>query len=110
MRIAARLALVLGPALIAAPLAAQSPSLPTGFQEAVISTSLSVPTGMDIAADGRIFVAQQGGQIKIVKNGTVLSTPFCTMTVDFQQSRGLLGLVLDTDFAVNHYIYIYYTS
>jgi glucose/arabinose dehydrogenase len=110
MRINSRVALVSAAVLAAAHAHAQSTSLPTGFQESVISTSLAVPTSMDIAADGRIFIAQQAGAIRIAKNGAILPTPFATITVDFIQSRGLLGIALDPDFAVNNFIYIYYTA
>jgi len=110
MRNISRFALVFAALLAAATARAQSTTLPTGFQEQVISTSLSVPTSMDIAPDGRIFIAQQGGQIRIAKNGAILPTPFATLTVNFVQSRGLLGIVLDPDFATNSFIYIYYTA
>ena len=110
MRTATRFALALGSVLVCANVHAQSTTLPTGFQEQVISTSLATPTSMDIAPDGRIFIAQQPGQIRIAKNGAVLPTAFATITVDFVQSRGLLGIALDPDFAVNNFIYIYYTA
>src|SRR5688572_14340744 len=89
---------------------AQSTFLPSGFKEPVASPSLAVPPSRITPPDGRIFIAQQGGAIRIAKNGAVLATPFATLTVDFVQSRGLLGIALDPDFAVNHFIYIYYTA
>lgn len=65
---------------------------------------------MAVAPDGRIFVAQQGGAVRIIKNGSLLSTPFATVTVNSQNERGLGGIVLDPSFASNGYVYVYYTA
>jgi glucose/arabinose dehydrogenase len=64
---------------------------------------------MAIAPDGRIFICQQGGQLRVVKNGALLSTPFLTVSVDSGGERGLLGVAMDPNFAANQYVYIYYT-
>jgi glucose/arabinose dehydrogenase len=39
-----------------------------------------------------------------------LSTPFLTVTVSSTGERGLLGVAFDPDFAVNQYVYVYYTA
>ena len=72
-------------------------------------TGLSNATAFAQAADGRIFVAQQGGAIRVVKNGVLLPTPFATVTVDSAGERGLIGIALHPDFAVNGFLYIYST-
>ena len=83
--------------------------LPEGFVETVVTAELSVPTAMELAPDGRVFVAQQDGKVKVIREGqapeTVLQLP-----VDNQSERGLVGLVLDPNFADNGYIYVYYTQ
>jgi len=63
-----------------------------------------------MAPDGRIFVCQQGGALRVVKNGALLTTPFVSLTVDANGERGLLGLAFDPDFLNNHYVYLYYTT
>lgn len=83
-------------------------TLPTGFTETAIS-GLSDPTAMEIAPDGRIFVCQQGGSLRVIKNGALLSTPFLTVSVDASGERGLLGVAFDPNFAGNNFIYVYYT-
>ena len=60
---------------------ANAATLPAGFTETSI-TGLSNPTAMEIAPDGRIFVCQQGGSLRVIKNGALLSTPFLTVSVD----------------------------
>jgi len=83
-------------------------TLPLGFTETAI-TGLSNPTAMEIAPDGRIFVCQQGGSLRVIKNGVLLPTPFITLNVDSNGERGLLGIAFDPSFATNNFIYIYYT-
>jgi glucose/arabinose dehydrogenase len=83
-------------------------TLPAGFSEFRIS-DLSSPTAMEIAPDGRVFVCLQGGQLRVIKNGTLLTTPFLTVSVDPSGERGLLGVAFDPNFASNNFVYIYYT-
>jgi glucose/arabinose dehydrogenase len=61
--------------------------------------------------DGRMFVAQQGGQLRVVTAaGVLLTTPFITLTVDDVGERGLLGVAVHPNFANNGYVYLYYTT
>lgn len=92
--------------LIAPP--TRAATLPAGFTETQIS-GLTRPTAMEIAPDGRIFVCLQGGQLRVVKNGALLPTPFLTVSVDSTGERGLLGVAIDPNFATNNFIYVYYT-
>src|SRR5437867_10364202 len=64
---------------------------------------------MAFAPDGPLFVCQQGGQLRVIKNDVLLSTPFVSLTVDSSGERGLLGIALDPNFTTNHYLYGYYT-
>lgn len=85
-------------------------TLPSGYTEAVIATGLASPTAMEFAPDGRLFVCQQGGQLRVIKNGALLATPFVTITVNNTGERGLLGIAFDPNFAVNGFVYVYYTA
>src|SRR5262245_42169539 len=73
-------------------------TVPSGFTETAVATALSSPTALDIAPDGRAFVAEQNGAIRVVKNDALLPTPFASLTVDSKGERGLLGITLDPDF------------
>ena len=44
-------------------------NLPSGFAETIVASGLASPTAMEIAPDGRIFVAEQGGRLRVIKNG-----------------------------------------
>jgi len=64
---------------------------------------------MAIAPDGRIFVCEQTGALRVIKNGAVLPAPFMTLVVDPDGERGLLGIAFDPNFATNNFLYVYYT-
>jgi glucose/arabinose dehydrogenase len=101
-------AVVFALAVGASPAAAAT--LPQGFIETLVTGGLSDPTAMTFAPDGRLFVCQQGGQLRVIQNGTLLSTPFVSLTVNSSGERGLLGVAIDPNFAVNQYVYVYYTA
>src|SRR5262249_1711586 len=89
--------------------AAVAATLPPGFSESIMASGLSNPTAMEFAPDGRLFVCQQAGQLRVIKNGSLLTTPFLTVTTDSSGERGLLGIAFDPNFASNQFVYIYYT-
>ena len=64
---------------------------------------------MAFAPDGRLFVCSQDGDLRVIKNGVLLPTPFVNLNVDSHGERGLLGVAFDPDFATNQFVYIYHT-
>ncbi len=92
------------------PVAGMAATVPAGFTDSTVASGLASPTSMEIAPDGRIFVAQQGGALRVIKNGVLLATPFLTVSVNASGERGLLGVAFDPDFASNRFVYVYYTT
>jgi glucose/arabinose dehydrogenase len=88
----------------------QAATLPSGFTETLIASGLARPTAMAVAPDGRVFVCEQGGRLRVIKDDTLLSTPFLTVSVNSSGERGLLGVAFDPAFITNHYVYVYYTT
>lgn len=85
--------------------------LETGFTRSTWVTGFSgYPTAMAFAPDGRLFVAEQGGALRVVKNGALLPAPFVSVPTNADGERGLLGVVFDPDFATTGWLYVYYTS
>jgi len=84
--------------------------IPAGFtrNEGWIG-GLTNATALAQAPDGRLFVAEQGGNLRVVKNGALLATPFVSITVDSAGERGLIGVALSPNFASNGYVYVYAT-
>ena len=95
--------------LAAAAGVAHAATLPAGFSESAVASGIASPTAMAFASDGRLFVCQQNGALRVIKNDTLLATPFLTVTTDSSGERGLLGVTFDPDFANNQWVYIYYT-
>jgi glucose/arabinose dehydrogenase len=89
---------------------AQAASLPAGFVESFVAGGLQRPTAMAFAPDGRLFIAQQGGQLRVVSNGVLLAAPFVSLTVNSSGERGLLGVAFDPGFSSNRFVYVYYTA
>ena len=84
-------------------------NLPPGFTKETLASGISRPTVMAFAPDGRLFICEQDGKIRVFKNGALQSTPFAQLTVDGSGERGLLGIDFDPDFTSNGFVYIYYT-
>ncbi len=62
--------------------------------------------------DDRIFVAEKGGRLKIIKNGAVLGTDFLSLVgkVSNGSEQGLLGVAFHPDYASNGFFYVNYTD
>ena len=84
-------------------------TLPVGFTETTIVSGLSAPTAMEFAPDGRLFVLEQGGNVKLVHNDGTTWTAL-HLNTDSAVERGMLGIAFDPNFSSNHYVYLYYTN
>jgi len=79
----------------------------------VVASGLEYPVFITHAGDGsgRLFVIEQRGRIRVIKQGTLLNTPFLDITpqVLFGGERGLLGLAFHPNYEQNGFLYINYT-
>src|SRR5262249_50484142 len=88
------------------------PDFQPGFQESVVFGGLSTPTVVAFSPDGRVFVGEKSGIIKVFDN---LSDPTPTIFADLRTNvydywdRGLLGMALDPSFPAKPYVYVLYT-
>lgn len=62
--------------------------------------------------DPRLFVVERNGRIRVVENGSVLSTPFLDIAsrVNFTGERGMLSMAFDPHYAQNGRFYVYYVD
>ena len=93
----------------AASAASAAETLLPGFTDTVIDSGYTTPSALGIAPDGRIFVAEQAGNVWIVVDGVRTASPFVTLPSDNSGDRGVTGICFDPDFSTNHYVYIFYT-
>ena len=80
------------------------------------STTFSSPVALRAPDDGsgRLFVVEKGGNIRVIKNGALLPTPFLTIPVTTNSESGLLGLAFHPNFGKaalphNTEFYVFYT-
>ncbi len=84
--------------------------LPAGFSDDLVAT-VGSPTALAFTPDGRMLVTTQGGTLRIVRNGALLTGPALDLTSRTCSSseRGLLGVAVDPSFPTNRFIYLYNT-
>jgi glucose/arabinose dehydrogenase len=84
---------------------------PSGFEERTIVGGLQEPVGMAWAPDGRLFIIEKPGRLKVLAPGATRATTILDISsrVNNYHDRGLLGLALDSDFAGNGFLYLSYT-
>jgi glucose/arabinose dehydrogenase len=104
-------AVLLGATPLAPARPARAATLPTGFQETIVFSGLTEPTVLQFAADGRVFVGEKSGLVKVFDN---LSDTTPTVFADLRTQvhnfwdRGLLGMALDPAFPSRPYVYVLY--
>ncbi|MEA2129745.1 MAG: hypothetical protein QOJ85_2636 [Solirubrobacteraceae bacterium] len=93
-------------------LCADAATLPSNFRERVVFSGLTNPTAVRFAADGRVFVAEKSGLVKVFSNlDDTTPTTFADLRTQVHNfwDRGLLGLALDPGFPATPYVYVLYT-
>ncbi|HMF92237.1 MAG TPA: PQQ-dependent sugar dehydrogenase [Candidatus Angelobacter sp.] len=79
----------------------------------LVTSGFSSPLGLEQSGDGsgRLFVVEQGGKIKIIQNGSVLSTPFLDISskISMGSEMGLLGVTFHPNYSANGKLYVNYT-
>jgi glucose/arabinose dehydrogenase len=95
------------------PTAADAASaVPSGFSDTVALSGLTLPTDVAFAPDGRVFVAEKSGLIKVFDAlSDTTPTDFADLRTQVHNflDRGLLGLALDPQFPTRPYVYVLYT-
>ncbi len=85
--------------------------VPAGFRrESGWVAGLRNATAFAPAPDGRLFVAEQDGAVRVVRNGVLLAKPFHAFDVDSRGERGVIGIALHPDFVRNGFVYVYHTT
>lgn len=73
-----------------------------------IAENLDIPWAIAFAPDGRIFVTERTGTLRVIEDGSLQNSPVLKLDVGGAEG-GLLGLALDPNFEQNHHLYLYYT-
>jgi len=81
----------------------------TGADVGVVAGGLETPWAIAFASDGRVFVTERPGRIRIIKNGKIQTEPWMILDAYEVGEAGLMGLALDPGFGRNRLVYVAYT-
>ena len=81
------------------------------FQAQVVASNLEIPWALAFAPDGRLFVTERPGRVRVIENDQLLSEPALTLTDVFASGEaGLMGFAFDPDFVDNQFVYLLYSA
>ena len=81
------------------------------FTASTVATNLEIPWSMAFAPDGRLFVTERPGRVRILDLTSRTSELALVLDDVFAEGEaGLLGMALDPDFAQNRFVYLYYSA
>jgi len=99
-------------AALPAPASAQA-TVPSGFQDLLVTGGLSTPVGMAFLPDGRLLVIEQTtGRVRLLVRGAIASTDPVGTVSGVNTSggeRGLLGIAVDPGWPARPYLYTHHT-
>ncbi|HWL94802.1 MAG TPA: PQQ-dependent sugar dehydrogenase, partial [Phycisphaerae bacterium] len=86
-----------------------SDALPAGFEVSTYLSGLDDPLAMAFDPDGRLFIAEKSGKVRIAMHGELRDEP----VLDFEPytffENGLLGMALDPEYLDTPYLYLFAT-
>lgn len=83
---------------------------PEGFALATVAAGFEQATAFAFAPDGRVFVTEKPGRVKVVDGGTTHLFLDLTDEVSEIADRGLLGVAVDPEFAANGFVYVAFSA
>jgi glucose/arabinose dehydrogenase len=103
----------------AAPAAIPVGPLPPGVVVETVVPQANLLVAMDFTPDGRLLYTERvsdyangtyRGYVRVVQNGQLQSAPVYAFPVQHAGEQGLLGIAVDPNFALNHYVWVYFTK
>lgn len=76
----------------------------------VLATELHEPIALDVAADGRVYLAERRGAVKSWQPGATNATTLGTLKTFTGPEDGLLGLALHPGFATNGWLFLFHST
>lgn len=84
------------------------PEVPEDCVMETVCEGLDAAITMDVAKDGRIFITEQLGAVRVVQGGKLLAEPFVKLAVDDKMERGVEGVALHPNFPKTPWVYVHY--
>jgi glucose/arabinose dehydrogenase len=83
----------------------------TTFAVETVGRGLDAPSGLAVSPDGRVFVAERAGAVRLWKGGRLEDAPMVRLANAVVGSdTGLVGIAIHPDFARNGQVYLAYTA
>lgn len=76
------------------------------FRVETVAEGLVVPWDLAFAPDGRVFVTERPGRIRVLEDGVLRDEPWATLDVEATGEAGLMGIALDPDWEENGHVYV----
>jgi len=98
--------------LALSPAPAAHAAVPAGFRDFTVLSGLEAPTSVEFASDGRVFIAEKSGLVKVFDSlDDTTASVFADLRTNVwnNSDRGLLGLALHPQFPANPGVYVLYT-
>jgi glucose/arabinose dehydrogenase len=87
---------------------------PTASRSAEVQTfasGLEIPWDIAFLPGGQALVTERPGRVRLLdRNGALHAGPVARVPVSARGEGGLLGIVLDPDFATSPFVYLYFTT
>ena len=71
-----------------------------------VASGLVTPWALAFAPDGRIFITERPGRIRIVDEGVLAEEPWATVPVKEEGEAGLMGIAISPDFARTRHVFV----
>jgi glucose/arabinose dehydrogenase len=91
-------------------LLAPAPRGTAGPRVSVVAGGLEIPWALAFAPDGRLFVTERPGRIRVVREGRLAPAPVASLNVLARGEGGLMGLAVDPAFTQTPRLYVCYTA
>ena len=82
------------------------PADTTAFSVETVASGLEVPWSLALSPDGRLFVTERAGRIRVIANDSLLSQPWATLGVREQGEAGLMGIAVSPDFESTGHVFV----
>lgn len=83
----------------------------TRFSVQVVLTGLEIPWSLAFVPDGRLFITERPGRVRIMQNGALLPTPALVLSdIAANGESGAMGLAVHPQFGTNRFVYLAYTA
>ncbi|MCZ6793008.1 MAG: PQQ-dependent sugar dehydrogenase, partial [Planctomycetota bacterium] len=81
-----------------------------GFEVETVATGLTGCAALETTTDGRVFICEQKGALRVVRDGRLLERPFVVVPVDDTWERGLIGVTVPPGFPGTPFVYVCYVA